>query len=75
MMQHGIVYLTSNEVRARFCGISDMTLWRWLQDERLGFPRPLIINRRRFFRLDQIEAFEKHRAAMSIDPSTAVERS
>ena len=42
-------FLTAKQVRARFGGISDMSLWRWLQDEQLGFPRPLIINRRRFF--------------------------
>jgi predicted DNA-binding transcriptional regulator AlpA len=61
-------FLTAKQVRARFGGISDMSLWRWLQDEQLGFPRPLIINRRRFFRLDQIEAFEL-RAATSSGPN------
>ena len=55
-------YLTANQVRARFGGISDMSLWRWLNNEQLGFPRPLVINRRRFFRLDQIEAFEQRAA-------------
>jgi predicted DNA-binding transcriptional regulator AlpA len=59
-------YLTAAQVRARFGGISDMSLWRWLQDEQLGFPRPLIINRRRFFRLDQIEAFELRVAAAKV---------
>ena len=58
-------YLTANQVRARFGGIGDMTLWRWLKDEQLGFPRPLVINRRRFFRLDQIEAFEQRTATTS----------
>jgi predicted DNA-binding transcriptional regulator AlpA len=51
-------YLTSADVRARFGDISDMTLWRWLQNKQLEFPRPLLINRRRFFRLEEIEAFE-----------------
>ena len=58
-------YLTANQVRARFGGISDMSLWRWLNNEQLGFPRPLVINRRRFFRLDQIEAFEQRAAITS----------
>ena len=51
-------YLTAKQVRFRFGGISTMSLWRWSKDQKLGFPRPLIINRRRFFRLDEIEAFE-----------------
>ncbi len=33
------------------CGnISDMTLWRWLSDPALEFPRPVRIQRRRFWR-------------------------
>ncbi|TGN58591.1 hypothetical protein E4L95_12330 [Paracoccus liaowanqingii] len=31
-------------------GISDMTLWRWLNDTTLGFPRPIYIGRRRYWR-------------------------
>lgn len=51
-------YLTATQVRERFGRISDMTLWRWLQDAALGFPAPVVIQRRRFFRVDEIEAFE-----------------
>jgi predicted DNA-binding transcriptional regulator AlpA len=54
-------YLTANQVRERFGKISDMTLWRWLQDDELGFPKPVVIQRRRFFRLDDIEHFEANR--------------
>lgn len=33
------------------CGdVSDMTLWRWLNDPKLGFPRPTYIGRRRYWR-------------------------
>ncbi len=52
-------FLTAPQVRQRFAGISDMTLWRWMHDERMGFPKPVVINRRRYFRLTDIEAFEK----------------
>jgi len=55
------IYLTGPEVCRRF-GITDMTLWRWLQDEKLGFPRPIKPNRRRFFRKDAIEAWERAQA-------------
>ena len=40
-----------------FAGISDMTLWRWLRDPELGFPRPLVINRRRYWREDEIKVW------------------
>ena len=58
-------FLTAKQVRARFGGISNMSLWRWIDDKTLGFPRPLIICRRRYFRLDQIEAFEQRAATTS----------
>ncbi len=38
------------DVRAMFGGISDMTLWRWLRDAELEFPRPIYLQRRRFWR-------------------------
>jgi len=34
-----------------------MTLWRWLQDEKLGFPRPLVIHGRRYWREEEIIAW------------------
>jgi len=39
---------------ARVCeicgGISDMSLWRWLNDPALNFPKPIYISRRRYWR-------------------------
>jgi predicted DNA-binding transcriptional regulator AlpA len=57
------VYLTAAQVRSRYGGMSDMCLWRWLRDERLNFPRPLIINGRRYWRLRELIAWERARAA------------
>jgi len=37
------VWLNAAQVRSRYGNISDMTLWRWIHDEKfkhLGFPRP-----------------------------------
>lgn len=53
-------YLSSAAVRARY-GRSDMTLWRWLSDKDLGFPQPLRIQRRRLWRLSDLEAWEAER--------------
>jgi predicted DNA-binding transcriptional regulator AlpA len=41
-------YLTGPQVCARYA-VSDMTLWRWLQDATLGFPSPTFVVRQRRF--------------------------
>jgi predicted DNA-binding transcriptional regulator AlpA len=42
-------YLRAAQVRARYGGISDMTLWRWLNSPTLGFPKPIRIRRDRLW--------------------------
>jgi hypothetical protein len=37
------------------------TLGRWLQNDALAFPRPVIINGRRYFREKLLEEWEKNR--------------
>jgi predicted DNA-binding transcriptional regulator AlpA len=61
-------FLTSKQVRARY-GVSDMSLWRWLRNEALGFPRPLRINGRRFWKLVDLEAWEDSRTEGGTDAS------
>lgn len=58
----GDIYLSAKQVRERYGGISDMSLWRWLRDGELNFPQPIRINGRRFWRLSALEAFERERA-------------
>lgn len=53
--------LTAGQVRARFGDISSMTLWRWIADPNLHFPRPIYIQRRRFFREAEIADWENSR--------------
>ena len=53
-------YLPAAQVRARY-GVSDMSLWRWLKNEELGFPHPIRINNRRFWRLNDLETWEARR--------------
>lgn len=31
-------------------GVSSMTLWRWMNDPQKGFPRPIYVGRRRYWR-------------------------
>lgn len=56
--------LTAAAVRDTLGGISDMTLWRWLNDPRLDFPKPIHIARRRYWREADLNAWvEAHEAA------------
>ena len=54
--------ITANDVRARYGGISAMTLSRWLKDDRLNFPQPIRIHNLRYFRLADLVEWEKTRA-------------
>jgi len=53
--------MTATEVRHYFGDISDMTLFRWLRDERLAFPKPIVVNRRRLFSEAAIHDFAARR--------------
>ena len=46
--------MTSADVRQTCGGVSDMTIFRWMRDERADFPRPVYHNRRRYWRADEI---------------------
>lgn len=59
-MQKPDTYLPIAEVRRRY-GVSDMTIWRWLADDRLGFPQPMRIRRRRFWKLSALLSWEAQR--------------
>lgn len=54
--------LSAPAVREALGGISDMSLWRWLSNPELGFPRPIYIANRRYFYADEIEAWLERQA-------------
>jgi hypothetical protein len=56
------VWISAPSIAARF-DVSDKTITRWERDPRLGFPRATLINKRRFFRLDEVEAWERSQAS------------
>lgn len=58
-MEHPDELIQAAEVRRIFGGISDMSLWRWLDNPDLNFPRPIFISRRRFWRKSEIAAWQK----------------
>ncbi len=43
--------------------VCDRTIERWMVDRKLDFPAPIQINRRRYFRQRELEAFERRRVA------------
>ena len=57
-------YLTAPQVRQRYGGISEMTLWRWVRSG--NFPKPRKINNRNYFdeaELDEHDDEDSKRAA------------
>ncbi|ANL34090.1 MULTISPECIES: helix-turn-helix transcriptional regulator [Rhizobium] len=54
-------YLTGKQVATRY-QITPVSLYRWERDERLGFPQPMIVNRRKLFKIDELVAWERSRA-------------
>lgn len=57
-MNHAAQYLPARKVWERY-GITSMTLWRWVREERMGFPAPIYLGRFRFWRLADLEAWER----------------
>lgn len=42
--------IPASTVRAMCAGVSDMTLWRWLNNPEIDFPRPIYIGKRRYWK-------------------------
>jgi len=57
--------ITAVAVREVLGGVSDMTLWRWLNDPDLDFPRPTYIGKRRYFRDAEIAEWIEAQAEAS----------
>ena len=54
-------YQPARKVCARY-DIVDRTLDRWLADPAMDFPRPIVINARRYFSEPELIAWERRRA-------------
>jgi predicted DNA-binding transcriptional regulator AlpA len=50
-------FLTGPQVQARY-NRSHVTLWRWVRDNELNFPKPIQINRLNYWRLADLEEWE-----------------
>jgi predicted DNA-binding transcriptional regulator AlpA len=55
-------FLTQPHLRQRY-GVSRMTIYRWQKDSKLEFPQPIEINRINYWRLSEVEQWERRQAA------------
>jgi predicted DNA-binding transcriptional regulator AlpA len=53
-------YLTALRVRQRY-GITAMTLWRWQRNDALQFPQPIVINKRLYWDISDLESWDASR--------------
>jgi hypothetical protein len=58
-MQEQEVFLTSRQVRERYGNVSEMWLIRRERDKASGFPDPLRIRGRKFWKLSDLLRFEE----------------
>jgi predicted DNA-binding transcriptional regulator AlpA len=56
--EHSNRYLSAPKVMERL-GVSQMTLWRWLQDPDMDFPKPHRFQRNRHWNLCELIAWER----------------
>ena len=56
--------INSAAVRELCGGISDMSLWRWQNDDELNFPKPIYIGKRRYWKEADIVAWLESREVL-----------
>ena len=54
--------ITSRALR-QIVPVTDMTLWRWEQEDALDFPKPIRIQKRRYWREEEVLAWLEDQAA------------
>jgi predicted DNA-binding transcriptional regulator AlpA len=66
----GDSFLPARRVWERY-HVSAMTIYRWLREEAMGFPRPVYLGRFRYWKLSELVAWERSKAER---PRTAAKR-
>jgi hypothetical protein len=56
-----LCFVNSRQLKQRYGGVSDMWVFRRLRDDS-GFPQPMLIRGRRFWRLSDLAKWERTRA-------------
>jgi len=72
MSDAGSICLTTTQVRQRYGGVSEMTIWRWRRDPELNFPQSKPIRKRHYWRVSDLDAWDQQRAAATSPPTSSV---
>ena len=67
-------FLPSRGVKRRYGNCSDMTIWRWQNDPAMNFPKPYYFGRLKYWRVDELEAFDGSRPQETTKPTCLVKR-
>lgn len=62
-------FLRAADVRARYGGVSDMWIWRRINASESNFPKPTYFGRNRFWKLSELEDWERRCAFPSTSAS------
>lgn len=49
--------ISAPEARRYVGGISEMSLWRWERDPDMGWPQPVRVNRRKYYKVAELDEF------------------
>ena len=62
--RYGDGYLPARAVWERY-GVTAMSLWRWVADPDLSFPKPVYFGRFRYWKLSELGEWERTRPRVS----------
>lgn len=74
-MQTSPTLIGSNKVRARYGDRSHMWIERLLRREDSGFPKPVYVGRLRFWKIEELEAWERGLAGKTVEKSRTAQTS
>ncbi len=57
--------LNSAQTKARCGNVTDMCIWRWMRDPRVQFPQPVKINKRNYWKLGDLRAWQDKHAKVA----------
>jgi hypothetical protein len=57
------------QMQAMLGGVCDMTIWRWRNNPKMNFPKPIVINGRNYWQVGKFRRFIAERAADQSPPT------
>jgi predicted DNA-binding transcriptional regulator AlpA len=52
---------------SRLLSVSAMTIWRWERNEKLAFPKPVVINTRKYWNRNDLDAWMRKMIVGKVD--------